>query len=784
MKFQSPLRALARRVGPVLVLAGLAGCTIQTEQPVLEGTVAHLGILRTSDIHSRLFPYDLKPNTHDQEDGLYTETAPYGGLERIAGLIQRERQVGDRILYLDSGDIFQGAPIFNYGQGEPEFRWQSTIMADAVVVGNHEFDAGAANLARQAASWINYPFLAANYIFEDWTDETRSQLGRSIQPYTILNAKGLRIGVIGMGDIGSMYSITQGGNSTGITPLEANETVRAYVDFLHPAVDLIIVLSHLGLTEDQELTNGHEIYLDSGHDLGHFTTRARDPWVRMECPECRTGIAKYWVPGVRGIDIILGGHLHVLTGPPMIIRDPAGREVLLEHPGAFAKFMTRLDVAIAVPRSDYRCDAGLGVCVPEDAHFSNQVACSSDADCTPAKLAPYGAEVVAHHQTLYPVDTIWCASPRPADPYDQFFVHDAEALQDACATKGHGPTRRMLEPFRVQMEQDPRFNLTQIFGYAPKTVLRKNPGSGGDSALGNMTTVAMMIRKRVEAEFCVTNTLGIRDNFYQGLIDMETVFNVFPFENTITVMYLSGREIQEMFDFVTERSGGRGCQSQAQIAGCSFVMNCGQALRNDAHYPCASWEDCCQHRPEICDPDYEGTASWECNQGSCYAHPAEDIFIGGQPLNPDASYKMATNDYIANGGSGFNVLRRNTTKVYTEIAMRDALVEYLRQFKSCNQVLASNPNEVDPFTYSFCQDHTGSDQQRDILVKGACTCGDVLDFHAAGCNEDPPANPADCQQAMRRCSSIGTAVIHFCQHPLDYPIIVGEPDGRITRKVN
>ncbi len=776
-----PLQGLAVGVG---LLALSAACTVETEQPVIEGTVVHLAIVRTSDIHSRLFPYDLKPNTHDQGDGLFTETAPYGGLERVAGLLHRERQVGDRVLYLDSGDIFQGAPIFNFGDGEPEFRWHSTLMADAVVVGNHEFDKGAANLAEQAQHWINYPFLAANYIFEDWTDETNSQLGRAVQPYTILNAHGLKIGVIGMGDIGSMYSITRGGNSAGITPLEANETVRAYVNFLHPAVDFIIVLSHLGLTEDQELTDGHEIYLTSDADLEHFLTRDKDPWIEMDCDECQAGVSKYWVPGVRGMDVILGGHLHILTGPPMVLTDPAGREVLLEHPGAFAKFMTRLDLGIAVPREDYRCDMDVGLCAPQDAHFSYNVPCSSDADCATEVLAPYKAELVTHRQTLYPIDTIWCAQPRPGDPYGTFFAHDVEALQAYCGDKGHGPTRRLLEPYRIQMETDPTFILTQIFGYAPKSVLRKDTASGGDSALGNMTTTAMMIRKRVEAEFCVTNTLGIRDNFYQGLIDMETVFNVFPFENTITVMYLSGREIQEMYDFVTERSAGRGCQSQAQIAGSSFVMNCGQVKRNDENYPCDAAEDCCQYRPELCAADYKGTNAWQCNQGSCYAHPAEDIMMGGRALDLDASYKMATNDYIANGGSGFDVLRRNTTKVYTEIAMRDALTEYLRQFPNCRELLKADPNEVDPFSLSFCLDIQTPEEQRHILVKGACRCGDVLDFVEAGCNDSPPSNAGICTTAMSRCSAIGPAVEAFCRNPLEFPIVVGEPDGRITRKVN
>ncbi|RME26557.1 MAG: bifunctional metallophosphatase/5'-nucleotidase [Deltaproteobacteria bacterium] len=708
----------------------------------------------------------------------------------MAAIVHREKRLSQRALYIDTGDVFQGAPVFNFGNGEPEFRWLATIPVDVFTLGNHEFDKGEPNLFDQIDRWVNYPLLAANYIFEDWQEPKNRQLGRYVQPYTIVNAKGLRIGIIGLGDIGSMYSITRGGNSTGITPVEANETVRAYVNFLSPAVDLIVIASHLGLSEDQELTNGHEVYFTADKDVSHLLNREQDPWVALDCPECRPGVRKYWVPGVRGIDVILGGHLHVLTRPPMVLEDPAGRPVVLEHPGAFAKYVTRLDFAVAVPAERYACLSGTCVvcddagCTDRQDHFSRGTSCTSDEDCAVYKLAPFGAEVVSHKQTVFPVDSIWCAEPRP-DPYSYAFGdttsfrRDAEALAEYCSNHVDARSRNLLEPYRVRMETDPNFILTQIYGFAPRTILRKNTGTGGDSELGNLTCLAMMRRKRVEAEFCVTNTLGIRDNLYAGLIDMEAVFNSFPFENTITVMYLSGREVQELFDYVTERSHGRGCQSQAQIAGASFVMNCGQVKRNDSHYPCSAPEDCCPYRPEICEPDYQGTARWECNQGSCYAHPAEDIMINGRPLDPDGSYKMATNDYIARGGSGFEVLRRNITKIDTGIAMRDALLELLRGFPSCRQLLENpDPNSVDAFSLSYCLEHSDEQGKRSILVRGACSCGDVLDF------ADGKLDSEGQKQVLFRCTSIDTLLVQFCRNPLEFPIVVGHSDGRITRKVN
>jgi hypothetical protein len=49
-----------------------------------------------------------------------------------------------------------------------------------------------------------------------------------------------------------------------------------------------------------------------------------------------------------------------------------------------------------------------------------------------------------------------------------------------------------------------------------------------------------------------------------------------------------------------------------------------------------------------------------------------------RPLEEFAEYRVAVNDYIAQGGSGFAVLKRNTTKFNTGISLRDSLVDYIR----------------------------------------------------------------------------------------------------------
>ena len=157
--------------------------------------------------------------------------------------------------------------------------------------------------------------------------------------------------------------------------------------------------------------------------------------------------------------------------------------------------------------------------------------------------------------------------------------------------------------------------------------------------LGNFAADAMRFYPGVETEIALTNTLGIRADIPPGEITIDDLFNSMPFDNTITTMFLSGREVQELLDYVSFRSTERGCQSQAQVAGIEFTMDCNPI-----------------------DPG------------------AKDILINGIPLDMNGTYELATNNYIANGGSGFEVLERNTTQFDTGISIRDvvkaAFIEY------------------------------------------------------------------------------------------------------------
>lgn len=551
-------------------------CTVTRDAPNLVGQDVRLTVIHTSDIHSRLFPYTFVPNRFDRDYGLLPQNGPFGGAARMATIVKRERRAAARSLWLDSGDCFQGAPVFNKFKGEAEMRALSLMGLDAAVVGNHEFDLGSKNLFEQIDNWAEFPLLAANYLFEDPLNPGERSLRDVVDPYVIFDVDGLKIGVIGMGNWSSMTGIFEGGNSLGVRPLDDGQVVEEYVRLLRPVVDVVVLVSHLGLDEDEGLA-ATEIERDQNEDLP-----------------------------LEGVDLILGGHLHIVLKPPKAIRnDSRGNQTVLAHSGAFAKYVGRLDLVVRVGEDN------------------------SDPDKR-SKITAYSFEAI---------------------PVDSTVDDDPEVTE-------------LLWPYSVALNRE--IDLAGVLAYVDtpgdEKVLRADP-TGGDSQLGNLVARAMQQRTGIEAEIAITNSLGIRADFEKGPLTVEQMFNVFPFENSITLIYLTGAEIQETLDFVARKSAERGCRSQAQVSGITFDMVCSG--------DCPEGASSCAKNVYLGDDCRGGNPNGPIDTERC------------APIVPTGLYKVAVNDYIARGGSGFDVLKRNTSKQFTNISLRDALVDFMRQQPPC-----------------------------------------------------------------------------------------------------
>ncbi len=141
-----------------------------------------LTILHTNDQHSRIEPFDAS----------YTKNPNQGGFARRASLIQQIRNQESNVLLLDSGDIFQGTPYFNFFGGELEFKLMSMMKYDASTMGNHDFDNGLEGFLKVLPN-ARFPFICSNYDFKN------TILDGKTSPYKIFNKNGIKVGIFGVG---------------------------------------------------------------------------------------------------------------------------------------------------------------------------------------------------------------------------------------------------------------------------------------------------------------------------------------------------------------------------------------------------------------------------------------------------------------------------------------------------------------------------------------------------------------------------------------------------------
>ncbi|RSK45734.1 bifunctional metallophosphatase/5'-nucleotidase [Hymenobacter perfusus] len=250
-----------------------------------------LTILHTNDMHSRIEPF---PDNAAQWAGM-------GGMARRATLIEQIRKQEPNVLLLDSGDIWQGTPYFNFFQGELEYKLMSQMAYDASTLGNHDFDNGLEGLQKQLPN-ATFPFLIANYDF------TGTILAGKFQPYKVFEKQGLRIGVFGLGI--EMAGLVADKNFGATKYLDPVAVAKDMVTKLRGAekCDLVICLSHLGYKYESAKIDDRKLAAQ-----------------------------------VSGIDLILGGHTHTFLEQPESIASPNGHATLVNQVGWSGINLGRLD---------------------------------------------------------------------------------------------------------------------------------------------------------------------------------------------------------------------------------------------------------------------------------------------------------------------------------------------------------------------------------------------------------------------------------------------------------
>jgi 2',3'-cyclic-nucleotide 2'-phosphodiesterase (5'-nucleotidase family) len=196
------------------LLAPFTGLWMAAQAPV------HVVIMHTNDLHGQLLP----------RDGV-------GGIAQIATLIRNAHPD----LVLDAGDIFTGTFLSDEFKGAPTIEAMNKIGYTAGTLGNHEFDYGQDAL-RLRLREAKFPILSAN---------VKTPVAE-IKKYTVVNAKGLRFGIIGV-TTEELNITTHPKNLKGVTVRDPVKAIRDLLPELRSKSDFIIVTAHLATEEEMRI---------------------------------------------------------------------------------------------------------------------------------------------------------------------------------------------------------------------------------------------------------------------------------------------------------------------------------------------------------------------------------------------------------------------------------------------------------------------------------------------------------------------------------------------------
>ena len=192
-----------------------------------------------------------------------------------------------------------------------------------------------------------------------------------------------------------------------------------------------------------------------------------------------------------------------------------------------------------------------------------------------------------------------------------------------------------LQPYKAQVDE--RMDDSLVVNL--KVLKKEQP----ESALGNMMADVIFNHAKeagLRPDVAVTNYGGIRVSLLEmGKLTYRDAFQLMPFDNKIVVLEVTGAVLYQLFVHIAVKGGW-------PISNATMQMNDQRA-------------------------------------------PLSPIYIGEAVLDTLATYKLATTDYLANGGDYCDFLK-GLPQYDTGILLRDAIIEHWKALNNSGQSLDLN----------------------------------------------------------------------------------------------
>jgi 5'-nucleotidase / UDP-sugar diphosphatase len=456
--------------------------------------------------------------------------------------------------------------------------------------------------------------LSSNVVFAESSALFADQ---RVKPYSIVEKGGEKIGLIG---------VTAAKKTKGSSRPDADTTFTDEVLAVQKAIDAlqtqgvnkIVLQSHIGYAEDLAL-----------------------------------------VGQLKGVDVVIGGDSHSLLAPknieqyglaaqgdyPTLVQDAIGKKVCVAQAWQYAAVVGELNVQFNAQGDVMVCNGRPHVLVGHDFQRVD------------------GLPLTASQLNVIKKDL--------ADSQIFSIVQpDAKALQ-------------ILEPYRVAKTL---FGQQQVAWVEANLCLRRVPGYVRDlyrSALGDVCNqnefnhahggdIQQIVaeaflqqgKKYFQADVALINGGGVREDLAQGNIDVDQIYRVLAFKNTLEQLSLTGNELHMMLEDAM----------QAVLDG------------HTGSYP------------------YTGGLRWQVDLNQPFGSRLSNLEIWQngiwQPLQPQHTYQLITIDFLADGQGGYDTLKTiaGERRVNVGLDYTEAFLQYLEDLPQQNGKSVLKPLSLDLYS--------------------------------------------------------------------------------------
>ncbi|MEA3440943.1 MAG: bifunctional UDP-sugar hydrolase/5'-nucleotidase [Chloroflexota bacterium] len=565
-------------------------------------------------------------HTNDFHGRLETDYKGRGGAANLAGAINYVKLIkGEQnVLLLDAGDEFFAAPaISQLLMGESTIDVFNEIGYDLAVLGNHEFDKGQEVLAERVAQ-SEYPWLGANVVLEG----TEWDLPEWAEPYTILTAGSffnpVRVGVIGVAT-DETPQVTLLGTTEGLEFKDLTETILHYYDEVRAQADALIVVAHMGTD-------------DSGPYKGLVT------------------VAEELIAAGKPVDLMIGGHQHQPLYEPLYVGDTAIIEA-----GYYGRWLGRADITINKMTKKLMIDSYELIPINQPTKNIQTLIDEVGAYYADGSISSYLLYTglirrLENAQTAYDLGLTDVAMKRLVTFGKQVLDHRGVNITteaaDVLIADAWEVLKTLPDPNIADTVEEwaeivaPIVN--QVVGHTNIDLVRDY---NNESNVGDIVTDSMLWSADIyddgelngSVDIALTNPGGLRADIVipEGAalpypVTWGMTFDVLPFGNTLFLMDLTGEQLQTLFN-----------QSANLYKG--ILQTSGAAWY---------W--------------YNDTGTDEPNEWGAYC-----ATVAGEPLDPDMTYRVVTNNFLAGGQDGWTTFAEGTNRWDTYYDMQEGFVEYI-----------------------------------------------------------------------------------------------------------